>query len=201
MAFGRGGSGNGTDGTDDSGETSEAMLARRATDRARTHAKIGSASVSVIGPDFTVTGDIVDKGVLKVHGVLEGNVICRALTVEETGAIDGDIRADTITVSGACDGHINARVLIINKTARVDGKVIVHESMSVQPPARFEGACRRGTPRDERKKPVDMAVFDRVREDLGASPAGANSPGASPSGATPTSAANPTGPATPAPLD
>ena len=183
MAFGRGGGDNGGNGTDDTGD---AVLARRATDRVRHHAKAGSASVSVIGPEFTLTGDIVDKGVLKLHGNLQGNLVCRALTVEETGAIEGDIRADTITVSGTCDGHINARVLVINKTARVDGKVIVHESLSVQPPARFEGACRRGTPRDERKKPVDMAVFDKVREDLGATP---------PAGATkPADPANPTRP-------
>ncbi len=172
MAFGKGG-GNSGNGTDDS---SDAMLARRASDRARSHARAGSAMISVIGPDFTVTGDIVDKGVLKVYGSLEGNVVCRALMIEETGAIEGDIRADTVTVSGSCDGHINARVLVINKTARVDGKVIVHESLSVQPPARFEGACRRGTPRDERKKPVDLAVFDKVREDLAVPMPGAAKP-------------------------
>ncbi len=189
MAFGRGGKGGGN-GTDDS---SDAMMARRASDRARSHARAGGAMVSVIGPDFTVTGDIVDKGVLKVYGSLEGNVVCRALMIEETGAIDGDIRADTVTVSGSCDGHINARVLIIHKTARVDGKVIVHESMSVQPPARFEGVCRRGTPRDERKKPVDLAVFDKVREDLGAPIPGA----AKPAGPTPPAAAKPAGPAPP----
>ena len=187
MAFGRGGgnSGGGTDGT------SDAMLARRATDRARNHARAGGAMVSVIGPDFTITGDIVDKGVLKVYGSLEGNVVCRALMIEETGAIEGDIRADTVTVSGSCDGHINARVLVINKTARVDGKVIVHESLSVQPPARFEGACRRGTPRDERKKPVDLAVFDKVRKDLAVPPPGPTPPGA----------AKPAAPANQAPPD
>jgi cytoskeletal protein CcmA (bactofilin family) len=188
MAFGRGGKGTGGGGNG-ADKSSDATLTRRATDRARDHARAGGAMVSVIGPDFTVTGDIVDKGVLKVYGNLEGNVICRALTVEESGAIEGDIRADTISVSGSCDGHINARVLVINKTARVDGKVIVHESMSVQPPARFEGACRRGTPRDERKKPVDLAVFDKVREDLGAPP----------SSATPANSANPASPGPPAP--
>ena len=188
MAFGRDGGESGGNGKDSTGDV---MLARRATDRARQHARAGSAMVSVIGPEFTLTGDIVDKGVLKLYGNLQGNLVCRALTVEETGAIEGDIRADTVTVSGTCDGHINARVLIINKTARVDGKVIVHESRSVQPPARFEGVCRRGTPRDERKKPVDLTVFDKVREDLGGPP-----PGAAPSGP-----AKPAGPGHQAPPD
>lgn len=160
MAFGTKGGDGGGDGPDESG------FGRRTGDSARIHAKSGAAQVSVIGPEFTLTGDIVDKGVLKVMGDVQGSIVCRVLSVEETGSVDGDIRADTITVSGSCDGHINARVLIINKTARVDGKVVVHESLSVQPPARFEGHCRRGTPRDERKKPVDPSIFERVREDL-----------------------------------
>jgi len=165
MAFGS--NGNGGNGRDDSGDGG---FGRRAIERTRQHAQSGTAAVSVIGPEFTVTGEITDRGVLKVQGSVEGNLICRTLSVEESGAIDGDIRADSVTVSGSCDGQINARILIINKTARVDGNVIVHESLSVQPPARFEGRCRRGTPRDERKKPVDPAIFDRVRQDLDNSP-------------------------------
>lgn len=167
MAFGDTG---GNSGNGNSSGGGEAGFGRRPADPAGDQASgraRAPAVVSVIGPEFHIVGDIVDKGVLRVLGSIEGNIVCRALSIEESGSIEGDVRADTVTVSGSCDGHINARILTINKTARVDGKVIVHESLSVQPPARFEGACRRGIPRDERKKPVDPAIFDKVREDLG----------------------------------
>ena len=106
-------------------------------------ARAASARPAVIGPDVRVTGDLAGKDVLYVHGQIEGNVTCGVLTVAEHGRINGDIRADTVLIGGTCTGTIDARVLTIHKTARVDGKVIVHESLTVQPPARFEGRCRR----------------------------------------------------------
>jgi len=126
-----------------------------------------TAAASVIGPGVSVTGEIVDKGVLKLYGDIQGNVVCRTLTVGESGSIDGDIKADSVSISGACTGNIDARVLSINKTARVDGKVVVHESLSVQPPARFEGRCRRGRPaKGGATADSSTQVFDQVRETL-----------------------------------
>ncbi len=136
-------------------QTGEGPIAS-SIDRSLYPAPRGGA-VSIVGPGITIRGNVKGAGAIHIAGSVEGNIDCSEITIGEFGSVQGDIQADTVLIRGNCAGSIEARVLNIAKTAKVDGKVVVHESLTVEPPARFEGRCRRGRAETGRKPMPEMA--------------------------------------------
>jgi cytoskeletal protein CcmA (bactofilin family) len=81
------------------------------------------ASVSNIGADIVVTGNIQAKVDLHIEGRVDGDVRCATLILGEKGAILGSVYAERVRLSGTVTGAIETRDLAIEATGRVSGDV------------------------------------------------------------------------------
>ena len=57
-------------------------------------ARAGKVQHSIIGNDLKITGDLMSDGDITVHGIVEGSIKCRALTLGEAPTIS-KIEAET----------------------------------------------------------------------------------------------------------
>lgn len=96
---------------------------------------------SIISADVKMTGDIVSQGEMDINGVIEGNVRAAALTVGETGAVKGEVIAESVTVRGTVEGRIRGRKVELCTGAKVRGDIF-HASLAIEPNAIFEGAVK-----------------------------------------------------------
>jgi cytoskeletal protein CcmA (bactofilin family) len=95
-------------------------------------------TISSLSSEMTVVGKIVCKGVLKIYGLVEGEVIASNALIAEGAGIQGDIVAEELTVAGRVEGDIYALRVKLQGTAVVEGD-IYHRSLSMDEHARFEG--------------------------------------------------------------
>ncbi len=82
----------------------------------------------LIGARMTVTGDIVFSGGLNIAGSVKGSVIAEGsealVDINESGRIDGDIRAPHVHLHGEMIGDVVAtEKLVLGSTARVRGNI------------------------------------------------------------------------------
>ena len=112
-----------------------------AEEAAAPRARTGKIQHSIIGNDLKITGDLISDGDITVHGVVEGSIKCRALTLGEAPTIS-KIEADTVRISGSFSGDVKAKQVVLTETAHVTGD-ITHESLEVKPGASIEGRLKR----------------------------------------------------------
>jgi cytoskeletal protein CcmA (bactofilin family) len=84
---------------------------------------------TLIGKAARVHGDMEFAGGLHLDGTIEGNLRAdpvggSSLSVSETGAIDGNVEAESVMLNGAVRGDIIARGrVVLGATAQVQGNV------------------------------------------------------------------------------
>ena len=54
----------------------------------------------MIGPDLTITGNLISKGEVQVDGIVEGDIHGSHVVIGETATISGGIVADEVVVRG-----------------------------------------------------------------------------------------------------
>ncbi len=96
---------------------------------------------SIISADVKMTGTIVSTGEIDINGQIEGDVRASALTVGETGAVKGEVVAESIVVRGTVEGRIRGRKVQLCTGAKVRGDIF-HASLAIEPNAIFEGAVK-----------------------------------------------------------
>jgi cytoskeletal protein CcmA (bactofilin family) len=99
-------------------------------------------SVSMIGPDLTITGNLVSKGEVQVDGIVQGDIHGSHVVIGETATINGGVVADEVVIRGHVIGSVRARRVMLQTTSQVDGD-IYHQSLSIEQGALFEGKSRR----------------------------------------------------------
>ena len=82
----------------------------------------------LIGARMSVTGDIVFSGGLNIAGSIKGTIHAEGnaalVHLNESGRIEGDVRAPNVTVEGEMIGDVIAtEKLILGPTARVRGNI------------------------------------------------------------------------------
>jgi cytoskeletal protein CcmA (bactofilin family) len=90
---------------------------------------------------LTVRGTLVSAGDVQIDGKIDGDVRANALVVGEKATIMGDIYAEEAIVRGRIEGNIRARKVQLCATCHVEGNIL-HEALSVEIGAFFEGNCR-----------------------------------------------------------
>ena len=108
--------------------------------RGKADGRKGAAVPSLLGPDFTVTGDIVSEGEIQIDGAIDGDVRCARLIVGESGRIRCQISADQALIRGTVDGQIEAKSVVLTSSARVVGD-IHHQTLTIEPGAQLDGRC------------------------------------------------------------
>jgi len=110
-------------------------------DLAPRRAPVARSGPSIISADVKMVGKIVSQGELDINGQIDGDVRASALTVGETGAIKGEVVAESVVVRGTVEGRIRARKVQLCTGAKVRGDIF-HASLAIEPNAIFEGAVK-----------------------------------------------------------
>lgn len=100
-----------------------------------------SETPSVISAELIVKGTLISAGDVQVEGKIDGDIRAAGLVIGEKAIIVGDIYAEEAVVRGRVEGSIRARRVQLCATCHVEGNVL-HESLSVENGAFFEGNCR-----------------------------------------------------------
>ena len=107
----------------------------------------GNGTMSFLGAEVTVTGNIEGQGNLHIDGRVDGDVTCATLIVGNNGQVNGNITADDAKIAGTINGTVAAKVLTIEASARITGD-LSYDSVSVETGAQVDGRVKRLT-RDE----------------------------------------------------
>ncbi len=115
------------------------------------------SSLSIVAPDLTVTGELKTEGVVKIDGIVEGNVHAeRQVLVSKGGTVNGDVVTKEAIIGGTVAGSIQASERVeVQPTATVQGdiatqRILVHEGGEVN------GNVRMGNPVAAAQAPKPM---------------------------------------------
>jgi len=99
-------------------------------------------SSTVIASGATVAGTMKGEGIIRVEGVVEGEIDLKgAVIVTPGGLVKGPVAADVIRVAGRIEGNVNARDhLFIEKTGSLQGDFTT-VSLVVEDGGRLNGAA------------------------------------------------------------
>ena len=79
----------------------------------------------IIGKGIVIRGNLTGGGDLIIEGRVEGQISLKNhLTIEGTGKVQADIRAEELTINGEASGNIDASGRVaINTSAKVAGDI------------------------------------------------------------------------------
>jgi cytoskeletal protein CcmA (bactofilin family) len=87
--------------------------------------RMASEGTGIIGKGIFIKGNLTGGGDLTIEGRVEGHISLKNhLTIEGTGKVDADIRAERLTIHGEANGNIDAGELVsIAQSAVVTGDI------------------------------------------------------------------------------
>ena len=98
-------------------------------------------SISTIGEDLTITGNVTSKGELHLDGQIHGDVHCVSLVLGENAQLEGSVVAEDVMVRGRLIGSVRALRVMLQSQAHVEGNLF-HKSLSIEQGTHFEGESR-----------------------------------------------------------
>lgn len=96
---------------------------------------------SIISAELIVRGTLVSAGDIQIDGKVDGDVRANSLVIGDKAILVGDVYAEEAVVRGRVEGSIRARKVQLCATCHVEGNIL-HEALSVEIGAFFEGNCR-----------------------------------------------------------
>ncbi|MFM1816935.1 MAG: hypothetical protein RLZ98_3630 [Pseudomonadota bacterium] len=111
-------------------------------------------TVSVIGPDLTIMGNLVSQGEVQVDGEIQGDLHGTHILIGENARITGGVIGEEIVIRGHVMGSVRGKNVMLQATSHVEGDVF-HQTLGIEQGAYFEGKSRRsedptsGVPRPE----------------------------------------------------
>ena len=78
---------------------------------------------SFISSDIKIDGHIDSTGTILISGQVTGNVKAKSLTLENSGVISGNIKADDTEIMGAHKGNVSSIKLSILSGAKLRGNI------------------------------------------------------------------------------
>ena len=105
-------------------------------------ARRGGGTLSYIGAEVTVTGNISGSGDIHLDGRVEGDVGCNTLILGAGGQVRGNIVAEKATLGGTVDGTVSAASLTVEKSARIAGD-LSYDLISIENGAQVDGRMMR----------------------------------------------------------
>ena len=97
---------------------------------------------SLLSSDLFVKGNLKSKSDVKVEGQIEGDIRANVLTIGESATIHGKVIANDVVVNGRIVGELRGLRIRLNKSARVEGDII-HATIAIEAGAHFEGSVKR----------------------------------------------------------
>jgi cytoskeletal protein CcmA (bactofilin family) len=88
-------------------------------------------SVSTIGEDLTITGNVTSKGELHLNGQIQGDVHCVALVLGENAQLKGGVVAEDVMIHGRLIGSVRALRVMLESQSHVAGNIF-HKCLSIE---------------------------------------------------------------------
>jgi cytoskeletal protein CcmA (bactofilin family) len=98
-------------------------------------------SISTIGEELTITGNVTSTGELHINGQVLGDIRCVALVLGENAQLKGGVVAEDVMVRGRLIGSVRALRVMLQSTSHVEGN-LVHKSLAIEHGTHFEGESR-----------------------------------------------------------
>jgi len=102
----------------------------------------GKNTMSQIGSDLTVVGNLLSKGEVQIDGEIQGDVHAANIVIGESARITGGLVADEIIVRGTVMGSIRGKRVVLQSSSKVEGDIF-HSQLAIEQGAFFEGKSRR----------------------------------------------------------
>ena len=99
-------------------------------------------TISILGPDLTVNGDLISKGELRVDGEVQGDIRGVRVVIGENARITGGVVAEHIIILGYVMGSVRGLRVSLQSASHVEGDVY-HQALVMEQGAFFEGRSRR----------------------------------------------------------
>ena len=106
--------------------------------------KMGKSTLSVIGADLIITGNVASKGAFQLDGKIVGDISCSSLLVGKNAQLLGDATTEDIIVEGCVVGMIRALRVTLGTSSSVEGDIF-HRSIVMEQGAHLRGAAIRCT--------------------------------------------------------
>jgi cytoskeletal protein CcmA (bactofilin family) len=100
---------------------------------------------SILGADLCFEGSISGEGELLVDGHVKGDIHVARLVIGEQAHVEGTVRGGSIEVRGQVTGNVEGKAIHLLSSAHVEGD-IVHEQLSIDVGAFFQGRCSQFRP-------------------------------------------------------
>lgn len=98
--------------------------------------------VSIISKGVVIEGKIKSEGNIRIDGVITGDLDVQGnLTLGETAEINGEVKAENITLSGRIVGFVIAQEKLVLEAKSVLKGDVSAKILVVEPGARFDGKC------------------------------------------------------------
>ena len=92
-----------------------------------------------LGPGSRITGTVAGpKSHILIAGIIEGTVTARSVFIQESGKINGHLRAETIEIAGYFNGRIEAMQVTLLGGSQTDA-TIYHNELNIDPAASVRG--------------------------------------------------------------
>ena len=98
--------------------------------RGRSHFSAGSK----------LTGDLRVPGLIELLGHVDGKVSADAITIEESGSVDGELIATKVAIKGQFQGKIIGTSVSLHFSAKVSGE-ITSETLDIENGAQVNATC------------------------------------------------------------
>jgi len=120
---------------------------------------------SIFQENVIIRGDLELSQPLLLDGKLYGNIHSKShVIVGEKGYVEGQIKADKVTMWGKIKGNIFSHTLcILQDVASVDGD-ITSAKLAMKEGACFNGNAKIQTPPKEQEKPQPLPVVNRLKQ-------------------------------------
>lgn len=114
--------------------------------------------VTIISSSVIIEGKLTSNGNVRLDGVVKGNVEAKGtLAVGETGNIQGDIHADSVTVGGKVEGVVHAKDKVTLESKAFLKGDLVTKILVVEAGAIFEGKSSMGeSKKTEKPSPLNL---------------------------------------------
>jgi cytoskeletal protein CcmA (bactofilin family) len=99
-------------------------------------------TISTIGEDLVITGNVASKGEIQLDGQLHGDIHCVSLVLGESSELEGTVIAEDVVLRGRLIGSVRALRVTLQSKCHVEGD-LVHQSLAIESGAFFEGKSRR----------------------------------------------------------
>jgi cytoskeletal protein CcmA (bactofilin family) len=133
-----------------------------AENMARPESTTKAGTVSCIGPDISIVGNVECNGAAQIFGRVEGELRASDVLIGNGAQVVGTVIAQEVTVCGRVKGTIRAVRVKLQGGGAVEGDIF-HRLLSIDENAVFEGSSRRvENPTD----PSSSSVGDQQKKDL-----------------------------------